>query len=284
MKRTLFLFTVSLFFLACSSDDDTPSLVESNEFNIKTFSRQIHFDNNTENHQSLRIFNESGQTIRESDIYSDFALHWIYSYNPFGKISGKGNIDGDNINRRTDVFAYDSDNKIESITYRNAEGEEMSARNFTHENNTIIYHQESLHGEIHYNGEGFIIKHYASGDTGNSTQTIEYAADKITKITTVFSDGRTEAYTLEYDDGINPLYEYVQNNYFNATIGDHQSYFSRYNYFSKNNFTRISYSSSTPVSDYIVTKTTKYNESGYPTSAVIKKNDVLIEELTYEYY
>ena len=177
-----------------------------------------------------------------------------------------------------------SDNKIESITYRNAEGEEMSARNFTHENNTIIYHQESLHGEIHYNGEGFIIKHYASGDTGNSTQTIEYTADKITKITTVFSDGRTEAYTLEYDDGINPLYEYVQNNYFNATIGDHQSYFSRYNYFSKNNFTRISYSSSTSVSDYIVTKTTKYNESGYPTSAVIKKNDVLIEELTYEYY
>ena len=77
MKRTLFLFTVSLFFLACSSDDDTPSLVESNEFNIKTFSHQIHFDNNTENHQSLRIFNESGQTIRESDIYSDFALHWI---------------------------------------------------------------------------------------------------------------------------------------------------------------------------------------------------------------
>jgi hypothetical protein len=39
-----------------------------------------------------------------------------------------------------------------------------------------------------------------------------------------------------------------------------------------------------PDSNYVKTKTTIYNSEGYPTSAEIKKNDVIIKELTYEYY
>ena len=284
MKRILFLFTASLLLLACSNDDENLSPAEPVEYNIKTFSRNLHFENNSEIYELVRLFDESGETIRESDFYSDLTLYWDYSYNPSGKISSKDNRNGDDIQRRTDVFSYDSNDEIESIAFMDAEGGEMSVRNYTHENDKIIFHQESIYGEIYYNSEGLIIKNYGSGDTGNWTQTIEYAADNITRITTVQSDGRTEIYSFEYDDGINPLYDYVQNNYFNATIGDHRNLFSRHNYFSKNNFTRISYNSSIPDNNYIETKTTVYNEDGYPISAIIKRNEVLREELSYEYY
>lgn len=283
MKHILFLFTANLLFLACSNEDDN-STEPQTDFKIKSFNRQFHFENSSEDYELERLFDENGQSIRENETYQDLMLYWLYSYNDLGIINEKHNFYGDGSARRSDIFAYDSNNKIDSITYKSADGEIMSVVNYTHENDKVTFQQSSIYGEIYYDAEGRIIKNYTSGDTGTSTQTIEYSGDNITMINLNQSNGYVETYTFEYDEGLNPLYTYYKNNYFNATIGDHSSFFKRPNYFSKNNFIRITYNSSTPNSNYIKTKATIYNADGYPTSAVIKKDDVLIEELTYEYY
>ena len=282
MKRILFLFTASLLLLACSNNDNGPD--GQQELKIKKFTQSFYFNQSTDNYSLERLFDETGQTVRESTIHSDMTLYWLYSYNNSGLTSEKSFLYGDDILNRQDIFTYDSNNNIDAITFKNSLGEVMGIRDYTKETDKIIFQQSSIYGEIYYNAEGKIIENYVSTDTGTSTQTIEYAGDNIDQINQTRSNGFVETYTFEYDDGINPLYDCVENNYLNTTIGDHLSFFNRHNYFSKNNYTQVTYNSSIPDSNYVKTKTTIYNADGYPTSAVVKKNDVLIEELTYDYY
>ncbi|MBK5212051.1 MAG: hypothetical protein JJE55_00140 [Flavobacteriaceae bacterium] len=282
MKRILFLFTASLLLLACSNDDNGPD--GQQELKIKKFIQNFYFNQSTDNYTLERLFDESGQTVRESTIYQDISFYWMYTYNNLGVISEKNHFYGDGTKNRQDIFAYDSNNNIDNISFKNGVGEVISVRDYTEEVDKITFHQSSIYGEIYYNAEGKIIKNYVSTDTGTSTQIIEYSGDNIDLINQTRSNGFVETYTFEYDEGINPLYDCVENNYLNATIGDHLSLFNRHNYFSKNNYTQVTYNSSTPDSNYVKTKTTVYNADGYPTSAVVKKNDVLIEELTYDYY
>ena len=283
MKRILFLFTASLLLLACSNDDNNGP-VGPQELKIKKFSQDFYFSQSSDNYTLERLFDEFGQTVRESTIHPIMSFYWLYTYDTSGIISEKNHFYGDGTKNRQDIFAYESNNNIDKISFQNGVGEIISVRDYTTEADKITFHQSSIYGEIYYNAEGKIITNYVSTDTGISTQTIEYAGDNIDLINLTRSNGFVETYTFEYDDGINPLYDCVENNYLNATIGDHISLFNRHNYFSKNNYTRVIYNSSVPDSNYVKTKTTIYNADGYPTSAVIKKNDVLIEELTYEYY
>ncbi len=282
MKTTLFVFAASVLLFACSNNDNGPDGPQ--ELKIKKFSQNFYFNQSTDNYTVERIFDESGQTTRESTIRPDMSFYWLYTYGPSGIISEKNHFYGDGTKNLQDIFAYDSNNNIDNISYKNGVGEDISFRDYTREIDKITFQHSSIYGEIYYNAEGKIIKNYINGDTSSSTQTIEYTADNITKITKTMSNGNIGTYTYQYDEGLNPLYTYVQNNYFNATIGDHISLFNRPDYFSKNNYTEISYVSSTPDSSYVKTKTTIYNADGYPTSAVVKKNDVLMEELSYEYY
>jgi uncharacterized protein YcfL len=282
MKRILFLFAASLLTFACSSNDDVPAGPQ--ELKIKKFSQNFYFSQSTDNYSLERLFDESGQTVSESTIHPQMTFNWLYNYNSSGLISEKSLFYGVNVHQRKDIFAYDANNEIDGITFENGLGDVLSVRDYTIENDKITYQQSSIYGEIYYNAEGKIVKNYISTDTGTSTQTIEYAGDNINLINQTRSNGFVETYTFEYDDGINPLYDCVENNYLNATIGDHLSLFNRHNYFSKNNYTQVTYNSSTPDSGYVKTKTTVYNADGYPTSAVVKKNEVIIEELTYDYY
>lgn len=282
MKRILFLFTASLLFLACSNDDNGPD--ESQQLKIKQFRQNFFLEDSSENYTLERLFDATGQTVRENTIYIDLSFYWLYTYNSFDLVTEKNNFYNDGAKRRIDTFSYDSNQRVDSIAFKNGIGEVMSVRIYTKESDKITFQQSSIYGEIYYNAEGRIIKNYISGDTGTSTQTIEYSGDNITMINLNHSNGYVETYTFEYDEGLNPLYDYVQNNYSNATNGDHISFFDRHNYFSKNNYTRVIYNSSAPNSDYIKTKATVYNADGYPISAVVNKNDVLFEELTYDYY
>ncbi|MAP80497.1 MAG: hypothetical protein CL526_05360 [Aequorivita sp.] len=270
-------------FLACSNNDDnTPEEIQ--EFKIKKFSQNFFFDQSTDNYTLERLFDESGQTTHESTIHSDMTLYWLYNYNNSGQISEKSFIYGDDVLGRQDVFAYDQDNNIDKITFLSGTGDVVGIRDYSMEPTKLTFQQSSMYGEIYYNAEGKIVKNYVSTDTGIATQIIEYSGDNIQSINETLNNGFEKTYVFEYDEGINPLYECVENNYFNATIGDHLSLFNRHNYFSKNNYTRVTVNSSVPDSNYVKTKTTIYNSEGYPTSAEIKKNDVIIKELTYEYY
>ncbi len=282
MKRILFIFSASLLLWACSKDDNKAD--GQQELKIKQFNQKFYFDQSSDNYTLERLFDETGQTIRENTIYQDISFYWLYTYNSLGAISEKNNYYGDGTKNRQDIFAYDSNNNIDNISFKNGVGDDISFRDFTVETDKITFQQSSIYGEIYYNAEGKIIKNYVSTDTGSSIQTIEYTGENIDLINQNRSNGFVETYTFQYDEGINPLYDCVENNYLNATIGDHISLFNRHNYFSKNNYTQVTYNSSTPDSNYVKTKTTIYNADGYPTSAVVKKNDVLIEELSYEYY
>ncbi|MCG2418575.1 hypothetical protein K8089_06035 [Aequorivita sp. F47161] len=282
MKRILLLFAASLLTFACSSNDDVPA--EPQELKIKKFSQDFYFNQSTDNYTLERLFDESGQTVSESTIHPQMTFNWLYSYNSSGLISEKSLFYDVNAHQRQDIFAYDVNNEIDGITFENGLGDVLSIRDYTIENDKITYEQASIYGEIYYNAEGKIVKNFVNTDTGTSTQIIEYTGDNISQINETQSNGFEGTYTFEYDDGVNPLYDCVENNYTNATIGDHISLFKRHNYFSKNNYTQITFISSIPDSNYVKTKTTIYNADGYPTNAVVEKNGVLIEELTYDYY
>ncbi len=282
MKTRLFLFAASVLLFACSSNDNDPDGPQ--DLKIKKFSQNFSFTQNTDNYTLERLFDESGQTISESSIHPQMTFNWLYNYNSSGLISEKNLFYDNNVQHSKDIFAYDSNNQIDGITFENGLGDVLSIRDYTTETDRITFEQPSIYGEIYYNAAGKIIRNYISTDTGTATQTIEYSGDNINLINETGSNGFTGTYTFEYDDGINPLYDCVENNYSNATIGDHKSLFKRHNYLSKNNYTQITYNCSIPDSNYVKTKTTIYNADGYPTSAVVEKNGVLIEELTYEYY
>lgn len=283
MKTRLFLFAASLLLFACSNNDNGPEGPQ--ELKIKKFTQNFYFDQSTDNYTLERLFDETGQTVRENVTnHPDLSFYWLYTYNNLGIISEKNHYYGDDTPNGQDIFAYDSNNSIDALTFKNGLGDVISIRDYTTEPDRITFQHSAIYGEIYYDADGRIITNYLSTDTGNSTQTIEYSGDNIALINLNRSNGFVETYTFEYDEGKNPLYDYVQNNYLNATIGDHLGLFNRHDYFSKNNYTRVIYNSSTPDSSYVKTKSTIYNADGFPTSAVVTKNDVLIEELTYEYY
>lgn len=283
MKRILFLFTASLLLLACSNYDDQPKQEEQQEeeptdLKLKKFSYV-----DATNYKREMLFDEDGQPTHENEKEPEWDLiSWLYSYNSQGLISEKQYHYGAKL-LRTDTFGYDSENKIESISYKS--GDITSTYYDTHLDNTISIKMGNTFTTYYYNTEGVIHKIETSSDFSSPTTTIDYLDRNITKVTTTQSfPDFTETYLYEYDDSFNPLYEYVQNNYFNATIGDHSDLLSRPNYFSKNNFAKITYTSSEPDSDYIKTKVTEYDENGYPTRAIITKDDVFDQELSYEYY
>lgn len=294
MKRILFLFMASLLLLACSNDDSISEEQEEQqtEFKIKKFTTHTYPENSDPEDITVRVFSETGEPIYDS-LYSppsqsDYKQLAEFSYNTNG-FTSEINFSSTTIgpNYRIDDYSYYSDNRITNIFYKDNAGDTVSKKEYTYENGSIRMYQANTVQNYYFNNEGLISKVKSSLEFSSSIFVPEYLNENINTITDSIKMGSLliiETRTIQYDEKINPLFGYIKDNYLNSFFGTYSSFFRQENYFSKNNFTQINFTSTSPNSDYIIIKTTQYNEAGYPTSAIVKKNDVVIQELTYEYY
>ncbi len=82
MKRILFLFTVSLFFLACSNDDSNSQPEEQTDFKIKKLSKTFYLEDGT-SYRLDYLYDLSGKRTKWIQDYSDIntLFHDDYLYN-----------------------------------------------------------------------------------------------------------------------------------------------------------------------------------------------------------
>ncbi|SRX75509.1 hypothetical protein [Aequorivita antarctica] len=288
MKRIFFLFTASLFFLACSNDDNGSGALQ--ELKIKKYT-SISFDanGNQDGHLIEYYFDENGKKTKDHiiDIFGDY--EWNSSYNTLGQVAKKSRK---YLNYPVDIvekYIYNEENKLSYLFMdQDSNGVYEDSLRFTHQTNQIIaqwYSPGDVKKEFYYDAAGNLNAINYIGDLGVvSEELITYdSASNIMQIN--FTSGSTQHdYKYEYDENTNPFYKEFHDYYFNTVWRD-GGLLSKYSlFFSPNNITKIIFTSSEPSENYIITKNTIYNNDGYPISAVVKKDDVLIEELIYEYY
>lgn len=291
MKNLIFLFIATLLFLSCSSNDEnSPPEEQNTELKIKKFTG-ISFDanGNPDGHLIEYYFDENGKKTKDHiiDVFGDY--DWNYTYNNLGQVMNKSRT---YLNYPTDIveeYVYSTENRLSYLFLdQDNNGVAEDSLRFTYETNQINaqwYSPGNDKKEFYYDAAGFLNATKYIGDLGVVTEElITYdSASNIVQIN--FTTGSTQHnYTYEYDGGINPLYKEFHDYYFNIVWRD-GGLLSKYSlFFSPNNITKITFSSTEPSENYTITKNTIYNADGYPLSAEVRKNDVLIEELTYEYY
>ena len=295
MKHILFLFTASLLLLACSDDDENQQSEEQNTFKIKKLSKTFYIEDGT-SYRLDYLYDESGKITKwVHDYYNDGTItHDDYLYNDRGQIleSKTTNINENRITR-TISYVYDVSNRISTITYLSADGS-INTSHFSYENNTVFV-IDDLGGnkKLSFNETGKLLNTVSSGNgndplNGTTTETINYTGNLVTSIHYEYSGGSisSKSYIYEYDNKTNPFFENFKNNINNYIYNFNGSMKSFKTDFSVNNFKKVKHSASVPAPslNYTEVFTTQYNEQGFPTSAEVKRNDVLFEELTYEYY
>lgn len=293
MKRILFLFTVSLFFLACSNDDSNSQPEEQTDFKIKKLSKTFYLEDGT-SYRLDYIYDLSGKRTKWIQDYADIntLFHDDYLYNELGQIleSKTTNII-ENYVARTISYEYDTSNRISSVTYTSADGFSNTSH-LTYENNTVFVDDDfGGHKSLIFNEEGKLIETFSRSSeplNGTVTETINYNGDLVSSIHYEYSigTGSTEDYVYEYDNKTNPLFENFKNNINNYIYNFTGSMKSFKTDFSANNSTKVKFISTLPDPNlnYTDVFTTQYNQQGFPISAEVKRNGVLFEKLTYEYY
>lgn len=293
MKRILFLFTVSLLFLACSNDDSNSQPEEQTDFKIKKLSKTFYLEDGT-SYRLDYLYDLSGKRTKWIQDYADIntLFHDDYLYNELGQIleSKTTNII-ENYVARTISYEYDTSNRISSVTYTSADGFSNTSH-LTYENNTVFVDDDfGGHKSLIFNEEGKLIETFSRSNeplNGTVTETINYNGDLVSSIHYEYSigTGSTEDYVYEYDNKTNPLFENFKNNINNYIYNFTGSMKSFKTDFSANNFTKVKFTSTLPDPNlnYTDVFTTQYNPQGFPISAEVKRNGVLFEKLTYEYY
>lgn len=282
MKTKLFLLAACSMLMACSSEHDITK--PNPELKIKNFIRMVYHTDPSDNVTLTRTFDQSGKPVRDTEEYTNVTIYGLFTYNNSNLISEKSGHYQGGSQIGKDVFHYNSNNQIDSIISQDAQGMIMTAKYFEHYPNRITYNLGSLQGEYNYNADGVMTEINTSGDFSSSSTSITYSSNNISQIINQHSTGETETHSFQYDNELNVLFPYFHNNYFNSTIGDFGFPFNKKDYFSKNNYTQITYTHTDPSNNYTITKNTTYNSDGYPLSAEVKKDGVLIEEHVYEYY
>lgn len=289
MRAKLFLLAACTLIMACSSDDDKPE--PNPELKIKKFIRMVYNTETNQNYTLTRTFDESGKPILQTEETTNDAIYREFTYNSNILISERIRSYQNNPVIVNDVFHYNSNNEIDSITSKSSQGDDYDTMIFEHFPNKIIYNRgQYVGGEYLYNANGVITEINTVGDISNSSTTITYASDNISQIIIRNFNGQTltdtQTVSFQYDNGLNMLFPYFQNNYFNSTIGEYHYFLTgSIDYLSKNNYTQITYTNSDNSNhDYTITKNTTYDANGYPISSEVKKDNVLIEEHIYEYY
>lgn len=293
MKTKLFLFAASLLLLACSKNDENPQSEEQTDFKIKKLSKTFYLEDGT-SYRLDYLFDLSGKRTKWIQDYADVnsLFHDDYLYNDLGQIlEAKTTNIIENYVARTISYEYDSSNKISTVTYTSADGFSNTSH-LTYENNTVFVDDDfGGHKSLIFNEEGKLIETFSRSSeplNGTVTETINYIGNLISSIHYEYSLGAgfTEDYVYEYDNKTNPLFENFNNNvnnYIYSFTGSMESFKTD---FSANNFTKVKFTSTLPDPNlnYTDVFTTQYNQQGFPISAEVKRNGVLFEKLTYEYY
>tara|TARA_R100000353_G_scaffold52219_2_gene41526 strand:- start:23136 stop:24026 length:891 start_codon:yes stop_codon:yes gene_type:complete len=296
MKRILFLFTASLLFLACSNDDNNGS-ENPQELKIKKFSKvSVDLNGNPTGNSTVYFFDENGRLSqkKEDEANSDYTRIINYNYNQLGRLTESVMIfEGVNGNRSLE-YTYDSENKLDFISESFDGGTPDIYFQLTHQPNKISIEHRSpgFYTTLNYNSNILTSIHNEIDMGGFSTESLYYdAVNNIMKRPSISNTriyGEPDIlseYTYQYDTKINPLHTSFNENHLDL-LGQ---YWFNLNYWkpflSPNNFTGEVYTNSQfPEDNYTLLKIFQYNTDGYPTSAVVKKDGTLIEELTYEYY
>ena len=289
MKYILFLFTASLFFLACSNDDTNPQPEEQNAFKIKKISGTIFTGN-----QYATFYDEIGKITKSTniDIDGNPALQEDYLYNDLGQIiEFKITNLYSNIVIITNIYEYNNENKISTINTINNDGS-VEASHFSYDNNLVFINYDSGGSKKYiFNQNGKLIQTvYFTGEPLNNTiiETINYNGDLITSIHYVHTNypDYTEDFIFEYNDKMNSLYEnfytHINNYIYNYSKYDLRRYREE---FSANVSTKTTFNTTIPDAfSYIDEFTITYNEEGLPINTIVTKNNAFYKEVIYEYY
>lgn len=294
MKTKLFLFTASLLLLACSNDDDGGTEAPQ-ELKIKTFTTIGVDANGTPTGDNTEYsFNENGTLSQKKtdEAASDYTRVINYTYNQLGQLTESNmTFIGVNTNRRLG-YNYDSVNKLDYITESYDGAIPEIYFDLTHEPNKISVEHRSpgFYDYLNYSNNILTSIDRLVDLGGYSTENLTYGVAHNLKERAIngsdgFNNDFTTNHTYEYDDKINPLYPSFNENPLNL-LGQYWFNLDYWKPFlSANNFTNEVYTNTQlPQDNYTLLRTFQYNEAGYPISAVVKKDGVLIEEFAYEYY
>ena len=292
MKRILFLFAASLLFLACSHDDNGPN--EPRTLKIKKFT-SIDFKLDapgTPTGESIEYsFDENGIFIHKKTVenYLDVLYTYFeyYTYNQLGQLTKIYKTYVDYSVDETREYSYDSENRLTHIKRIVVDNPPITLSEMTYQkpNEVRIEHNSgSIDIFVYHNN---ILSNIGRVfDFGGSEETLSYDANNnIIEIALTDNVGiKNTNRNYSYDDKINPLYPYFNENPYNFFGENNFQVHYCHLFFSPNNSTSEIVTSWHPDNAYTITKTFQYNQEGYPISAVVKKNDVLFKEFTYEYY
>lgn len=260
MKNVVFLFITTLLLLACSSDDENPQPEQNTELEIQKFTRTVH-ESNGDAYRLNYFFDETGKiTNLLEDYFNDNStVNNTYTYNSLNQIARIVTLFVDE-NRvgKTINYNYDATtNKLGSIQWIEKNGSIFNTINFTYEGNTVITEHG---GKIFLFGNNDKLREtFASGGDPSfetNTETISYLVDLFTSLHYESSLGSSENYDFKYEDKVNPLFkgfdEHI-NKYIYGFVGNMTN--QKFN-FSPNIYTKVEYTSSIPIYNYIETKTT----------------------------
>ncbi|MCG2430742.1 hypothetical protein [Aequorivita xiaoshiensis] len=292
MIRKLFILAMCFSVLACS-DDENQQDDDQITFKIKKLTKTFYEENGTSQAYKLEyLYDESGKRrkVLSESFLNGQKTQQDFSYNERNQILESKTTDiTQNRVIRTVSYLYNNSNKISTVKFESSDGSVITS-NFTYINNSVFIEDNiGANKELIFNDAGKLLKTitFISNPVPNTiTETINYSGNLITSINYEYSRGSitSQEYIYEYDNKTNPFYEHFNENISNFIYnftGTMKSYKTE---FSAKNFTKVTYTSSVAVSDYTDVFTTKYNEQGFPTNAEVKRNGVLFEELTYEYY
>lgn len=288
MKRILFLFTASSLFLACSNDDDGGSEA-AQELKIKKYT-SISFDaNGSLNGEMIEyLFDENGKKTKGHiiDVFGNY--EWDYTYNTLGQVTKKSR---NHLNYPIDIvekYIY-NENKLSYLFMdQDNNGVYEDSLRFTHQTNQIIAQWHSpgdVRKEFYYDTFGNLNATKYIGDLGIVSDELTNYNNTLNILQINYISGTTlHDYAYEYDGKTNPFYKEFQDHFFNIVWRD-GGLLSTYSlFFSPNNITKITFTSTEPSENYTIETSYQYNNSNYPISSQTLLNGVLLTESTYEYY
>ncbi len=298
MKTTLFVFAASLLLLACSNDNENHQPEEQNtELIIRKFTTvRIDSIDNPSGDRTEYSFNEDGILAQKKidEASSDYTEIIYYSYNQLGQLTESNRtFVGVNYNRNLAYF-YDTANNLDYITESYDGATPVIYFELTHQPNkiSIEYRSPGFYDYLYYSNN-ILTSIDRLGDLGaHSTENLVYDASNniLERPQVMFSGfyGDPETHVVNnyiYDEKINPLYPSYNTNPLNL-LGQYWFNLDYWKPFlSPNNFISEIYTNTQdPDRNYTLSRTFQYNEDSYPISAIVKKDGVLSEELTYEYY
>ncbi len=292
MKRILILFTASLLFLSCSNDDNNNPEASQELIIKKLTSIRIDANGTPNGNSTVFLFNEDGTLSqkKEDETNSNYTRITNYTYNQLGQLTESYmTFEGVNTSRILTYF-YDSTDKLDYIT-ESLDGVDPDIYyQLRYEPNkiTVIPQLSGFRDYLNYSNNILTSIDRVTDLGGSSTEVISNRGSNITKRETNGTTGPNNDFSTnqsyQYDDKTNPLYPSFSENPLNL-LGENRFNLDQIKlFFSNNNITSEVSTSTLTEHNYTFTKTYQYNEAGYPTSAIVKKDGVLFEELTYEYY